>query len=128
MVLSFDEANRVLRINFDGIVTDDVLLDHYDEARRWISVHGYAAQLTDFSSVTSFEVTSEGVRKLARKPPLAPDPFLRVVVAPQEIMYGMARMFEGVANETRSSIHVVRSREDALKVLGIATPNFQPAE
>ena len=126
MFLSVDDSNRVLLIRFDGVLTDEMLLARYEEARRWLSLHGGASQLSDFRDVTSFRVTPQGIRKLAERPPLAPDPFLRVVVSPGPLIFGMTRMFEILGGETRDRVHITKTIEEAHQVLGISNPNFAP--
>lgn len=124
--LSVDEAHRVLYIRFEGIVTDEVLLCRYEQVREWVAVHGHCSSISDFSDVTSFDVTSVGVRQLAACAPLVPDEFLRVVVAPQDEAFGMTRMFGIVGSETRNRVDVVRTVADANQVIGVESLDFHP--
>ena len=120
--LSFDELNRILRIGFDGIVTDDILLKRYEQAREWVAFHGHCSSISDFTDVTSFEVTALAISHLAAGKPLVPDNFLCIVVAPQDEVYGMARMFEVLGSPTRNKVHVVRTLEDAYRLAGVRKP------
>lgn len=124
--LSVDEAHRVLYVRFEGIVTDEVLLCRYEQVREWVAVHGHCSSISDFSDVTSFEVTSAGVRQLAAHAPLVPDEFLRVVVAPQDVAFGMTRMFGIVGSETRNRVDVVRTVAEAHRVVGVESLHFHP--
>jgi hypothetical protein len=124
--LSLDEAHRILTIRFEGIVTDDVLLHRYQQVRQWVAVHGYFPSISDFSDVASFEVTPVGVRELAAQSPLVPDGFLRVVVAPQDEVYGMTRMFEILGSETRNSVYVFHSLAEAYQLMGVESLNPSP--
>jgi hypothetical protein len=117
--LSFDELNRILHIGFNGIVTDDVLFRCYEQVREWIAFHGHCSSISDFTDVTSFEVTALAVSQLAAGKPLVPDDFLRIVVAPQDEVYGMARMFEVLGSPTRDKLHIVRTLEEAYRLAGI---------
>jgi hypothetical protein len=121
--LSFDELNRILHIGFNGIVTDDVLLGCYDQVREWVAFHGYCSSISDFTGVTSFEVTALAVSQLAAGKPLVPDDFLGIVVAPQDEVYGMARMFQALGSPTRNRLHIVRTLEDAYRLAGINKPS-----
>src|SRR5208282_6511521 len=57
-----------------------------------------------------------GVRELAERPPVLPDDLL-IVVAPQDEIYGMARMYEMIGSRTRDHLHIVRSLADAYALL-----------
>lgn len=125
MLLSIDELHRVLLIKFEGRLTDEVLLKGYRRAREWMAAHGPVSQLSDFSEVTSVEVASQTVRELAKASPLAPDSFLRIVVAPQSVVFGLTRMFEMLGDRTRDRVHIVRSASEANRLLGVDTLEFR---
>lgn len=124
--LSFDESSRVLLITFNGEVRDEVFLDRYAEAKQWISTHGYVSQLADFRDVTAFRVTPSAIREQANREPLAPDQYLRVVIAPQKLIYGMFRMLEILGSETRDRFYLVPTLEEAYETLGITRAHFKP--
>ena len=125
VLLSFDEAHRILYIRFEGILTDKVLLGGYTRVRQWMNVHGPCSSISDFSDVSSFNVSSQGVRLLAAQPPLVPDGFLRLVVAPLDLMYGMTRMFESFGSETRDKVDIVRSLAEAYQLAGVESLDLQ---
>jgi hypothetical protein len=124
--LSFDEAQQILYIRFEGLVTDSVLLSRYQQVREWIADNGQHSSVTDFSDVTSFEVTSQGVDQLASNSPLVSDDFLRIVVAPQDVIFGMARMFEMLGSSTRDKVYVVRTMAEAYRLLGKQSLDLHP--
>ena len=124
--LSFDELHRVLYIRFEGIVTDDVLLSRFDQVRAWIASNGSCSSITDFTGVDSFQVTASGVNQLASAPPLVPDSFLRIVVAPQDEIFGMTRMFEMLGCATRNRVDVVRTMAEAFQVAGVQALDLHP--
>ena len=124
--LSLDEESRVLYIRFEGIVTDDVLLYRYQQVREWVAVHGYSSSISDFSEVTSFKVTSVGVKQLVAHSPLVPDEFLRVVVAPQDIAFGMTRMFGILGSSTRSRVDAVHTLAEAYRLIGVESLDLSP--
>jgi hypothetical protein len=88
--------------------------------------HGSISSITDFSEVTSFDVTAQGVNLLAANSPMVPDGYLRVVVAPQDEAYGMSRMFEMVGSLTRNRVDIVRTMEEAYVLAGIKKPDCCP--
>jgi len=124
--LDFDELHQVMLIRFAGRVTDEVLLSHFQRVRGWLTAHGPCSSITDFSDVTSFEVTAQAVRQLAAGAPLVPNDFLRVVIAPQDEVFGMVRMFEMLGSATRDRVYIVRTISEAYEVTGIDSPGFRP--
>lgn len=127
-ILSFDATQKVLFIQIVGDVTDDIVLDGYQKTREWIAVHGQCSQISDYSSATSVKLTAEAIRKLASLPPLVSDQFLRIVVAPQDSVFGMARMFGAYGGQTRSRVDVVRTLREASELLGVTSLDLQPVD
>lgn len=56
----------------------------------------------------------------------SPELSTRVIVAPRDLVYGTARMFQVLSERTRKNVHVVRTLEQAYKILGIESPTFVP--
>jgi hypothetical protein len=72
-------------------------------------------------------VTPQTVRELASMRPAIPDQdLLRVIVASSPDVYGMARMFESHGEATRPNLHVVRTYKEALVIVGVIEPKFEP--
>jgi hypothetical protein len=47
------------------------------------------------------------------------------VVAPVDYLFGIARMYELVANRPNAKLKVVRSRGEVFAILGIQNPKFE---
>lgn len=62
------------------------------------------ASIWDASKVTKFDVSSDAIRELARGPPILPSSFMRIIVVPQEYLYGMMRMFQILSEEARPEL------------------------
>jgi hypothetical protein len=126
-LLGFDAPNKLLYLRFEGAMTDEDLLDGFAKARLWIATNGPQSSISDFTGVTSFDVTSEAVRILASLPPLVPDDYHRIVVAPHDVVYGMVRVFAAFGSKTRNQVEIVRSLDEALEILGLASLNWAAA-
>ena len=123
----FDSKNRILRGRFEGQVTDEELKRFYRVAGQLVAKILPRAGITDFESVTSFEVSPETIRDLASLPPAMPDPGQpRVIVAPAPDIFGLARMFQLEGEETRPTLHVVHKLREACAILGVQHPKFKP--
>jgi hypothetical protein len=125
----FDSTNQILRCRFEGRVTDEALKEYYQVVADYDARTAPRAGILDMSAVTSFEVSPQTVRELAKSPPAMPDPSRpRFVVAASPQIFGMARMFELQGQATRPNLHVVRTQEEVWAVLGVRQPKFKPIQ
>lgn len=91
------------------------------EAKRQFFTHEFPGDahwvLCDFTQATSFDITVADVKKIVEQDKKAVrrlDKLLEVVVAPAEVLYGLARMWQAQVAIERSHAAVVRARGDAL--------------
>ena len=122
----FDSTNRILRGRLDGCVTDEVLKEYYRAAAVYAAQIDPLRGITDLSAVTSFDVSAETLRTLAGSTPVMPDTGrVRVVLAPADHVFGLARLFQIEGETTRPHNHVVRTLSEAWTVLGVHDPKFE---
>jgi hypothetical protein len=74
--------------------------------------------------VPDSSISSRTVRFLAATNPANPAGTLRVIVASQPVMYGLARMFELSRDSMDGQLQVVRSLEEAYYLLGVRAEDF----
>jgi hypothetical protein len=123
----FDPEHRILRGRFEGRVTDELLKEYYGVAGEHFARTAARGAITDFSAVTSFEVSPQLIRELASGPPAILDQeFPRFIVAASPPIFGMARMFELAGQDTRPTLHVVRTMKEVCVILGVLDPKFEP--
>ncbi len=125
-VIEFDARNNILRTSLEGRVTDAILLDCYATTARYAASHPGCRGIADVSGVTKFDVSSTAIKQLSKAPPAIPAPYMRVFVAPQAHVYGMARMFQMLGEETRPNLHIVRTLDEAYHLLQVESPEFSP--
>jgi hypothetical protein len=108
-------------------VTDDELKDVYRFGQEHVARFDPLAGITDFSEVTAVAFSPQTMRDLARTKPIMPDPRRPVLfVAPTPDLFGMARMFELQGAESRPNLQVVRTPEEAYRILNVRDPQFVP--
>jgi hypothetical protein len=95
------------------------------EIRAQVSRLRPAAGISDFSAVENFNVSAQAMRTAAVQPSPYPSEIPRYIVAPTDFLFGMARMYEQVADRPDSKLQVVRRMEDALAGLGAADAKFE---
>lgn len=86
------------------------------------------AGISDLTGVTNFNVPGEIMRSAALKPAPFPSETPRFIVAPTDVLYGMSRMYELVADRPDGKLQVVRSRQEALSALGVPNAKFDPID
>jgi len=126
LVVEFDAKNNVLRGTLDGPMTGAILLDLYARAAKYMASRPPCRGILDFSKVTKFEVSTDAIRQVAAAAPAFPAGYMRVLVIPRDFIYGLARMFQILTQETRPELRVVRTMEEAYRLLEVASPDFQP--
>jgi hypothetical protein len=126
--IDFDATNNILRLTLEGQVTDTILLEAYATAAGYVALHAPCFGILDGSGVTKFEVSSNTVRELAVSAPIIPAGYMRVVVAPLDSVYGMVRMFQTLGESTRPDLHIVRTMDEAYRLLRVESPEFSPVE
>ncbi len=125
VLLQYERRRHILLIRFEGVVTDEVLLEGYRRVRRWFDLHGLCGNISEFTAVTDFNITGSSIRFLASNSPLVPEGFVRIIVAPRDDVYGMARMFEMQGSAMGNRVDIVRDFQDALKLAGLDQPEFE---
>jgi hypothetical protein len=86
--------------------------------------------IVDFSAVTAFALSIELIRQLGEREPCMPDPAsrFRVIAAPTNLEFGLARMFQILEESARPLLRVVHTLDEALAALGIPFAQFEPLE
>lgn len=112
-----DEARGIVFTRAFGTLTDDDLREHASRLKADARLKPYFRQIADFSDVQELTVTAAGVRAIAG----AANPFgpaaVRAVYAPQDALFGLARMFE--AAHDASHLLVTRDRAAAERHVGL---------
>jgi len=122
--VEFDAGNKVLRVTLEGVITDPILAEAHSAAARYVASLGPCRGIIDLSQVTKFEVSSELIRKQAAGPSPWPAGYMRILVAPKDSLYGMARMMQILCEDTRPELRVVRTAQEAQDLLGVELPQF----
>jgi hypothetical protein len=123
----FDPANRILRCRFCGRVTDEEVTNYLRIVGQYVTLTLPRGGITDLSEVVSWEVTTETLLAIARRPPgVPPMGRPRVVLTASSHIFGMARTFEREADIRRSNLHVVRTWKEACALLGVEKFHFEP--
>ena len=99
-----------------GEVSDTAITEYCFSLEEAISYHDPAAVVSDWSVVGQFTVAPNTLSLLAKKRPHRPNlPY--ILIAPQDLIYGFARMFQAFSSDVRHCVYVVRSEREANQLL-----------
>lgn len=126
--LLFDTRHNVLMTRFHGTyVADDIVLRDI-AVGRFVATHGLARGILDYTDVEDIEVPMELVVRRGHAPPMLPGQ-MRVIVAPGKQTWEMSRLIAALQAYSRKIEPIlVRSLEDAFRVMAIDDPRFEPVE
>jgi hypothetical protein len=123
----FDSKNKVLLGKLEGHVTEQEFEEFYHTVTLYEATTKPHSGIADFTDVTRFDVRKEKLRGFAYAQPAFRDKKRpRVVVAPAPSIYGLARMFQALGEETRPLLTIVHSLDEAYRELQLKTPRFEP--
>lgn len=123
-MIEFDPVNNLLRVSLSGDLNDQLLHSQYVSLGEHSAAHPGCRVIVDFTQVGNFAVSNEMVRRLAYMAPAFASDNPVVIVAPQELIFGLARMFFSIGSETRPGRVVVRFMDEALCYLEVSNPQF----
>jgi len=117
--LNIDRKAGIVYSTLYGEVNTAELVEQVRAIRRHPDFDPQFRELIDASNVSGFDVSSEDVRDLAvQDAPFAPSA-RRVLVASEDLVFGLARMFQTFGGEQRPHFEVVRTLKQAHQLLGI---------
>lgn len=123
--LLYDRDGRVLLVRFASRFSHETIVAMEEAARRFVACHGDLPAIADFSQVDQFAVSLRAWREIARRQRVIRDA-PRVLVAPQDSIFGLLRVYATVQTDNGDPAMVVRSLAEACAYLGLHRPDFQP--
>jgi len=121
----YDAAHRIFASRVTGAFTDTIFETWYHAAAGRVRQLSPRAAILDLTACQRFDVSTAAVRKMAGLHPILPDPAPRFVVAPNDISFGMARMFQMLGPEGRDMLFIVRAVDAAYEALSLTAPAFE---
>ena len=113
-----DKSLGMIFSSASGVLTDDDLRGHQRAVLADPDFDPHFSQIWDFQGVEDVEVSSETLRLLAESKSYSAES-KRAVVAPRDVLYGMARMFQMLHEEAPEAFRVFRTSDEARAWLGL---------
>lgn len=125
--MTVDREKRLVYSSFYGEVIDDDLLRLFSTIPSHPDFDPSFSEIEDFRKVTKVSISTLVVKTISRKERVFDAEAKQAIIAPRNHMFGMARMFQILAEETRPNMAVVRTMAEACEFLGIYLPE-EPEE
>jgi hypothetical protein len=120
-----DDELRIARWSLNGAVTDASFRESLRVVNEILVGLDLRGGIIDFTESTSFGVSEESLRQVARTNPVLPREMLRLIVAPEDHAFRMSRTFVELSDAVRPNIFVVRSIDAANHMLGVKSPRYR---
>jgi hypothetical protein len=117
MQVAIDVSQRLVIFTFSGELVDEDLLAVYPPVRSYPGFDPSFSEILDFTAVTATSVSISAIQVASRRESNFNPSSMHVIIAPQDPLFGLARMSQVFAENTRPNVAVVRTIEEARKVL-----------
>jgi hypothetical protein len=118
---------RILRACIEDTIGDDETTKFRTETANLLSDIRPNACIVELSDTKQYDISSAKIGSIAKSAPALPSFSIPViVVAPALHMFGASRMFQIISEKNRPWFQVVRSPDEAYKLLGLDSPSFEP--
>src|SRR2546423_14354906 len=120
----YDALSGTLAVRVTGAFNDATMKACYAALSSEVGLRDVRAAFLDLSTAGGFDISAEAVCHMSKMAPLLPDPLPKYIVATQDHIFGMARMFQ-ITSRGRDALQVVRTPQDVYTALGLTTPRFE---
>jgi len=117
--LTVDARQKLVISTFYGEINDAEVLSIASRARSHPDFDPSFSEIADFSGVTSGSLSTSAIQELSRRESILSPASMHVAVAPQGHIFGVFRMAQVLAEQTRPNTAVVRTIHEARKFLGL---------
>ena len=121
VVLKIDLHRRIVYSAFYGKITDAEVAGHRSAIASDPDFNSAFNEIVDFSAVTEASLSEKTLAAMAANPSLFRESALHIIVAPNEKLFQIASRFKDFAHSSRPNLFVVRSRDEAYKLLPART-------
>jgi len=116
---TIDAAQQVVIVTLAGEICDADLMGIGSGTKAHPQFDPSFSEIVDFSGVTGGNVSTFALQAMARRTSIYERTSKHIVIAPQPHIFGLSRMFQAFAEETRPNTVVVHTLDDARKCLGL---------
>jgi hypothetical protein len=125
-ILLFEPREKVLLARYSGVFSSEDISALDANTVAIVAREGYVRSIFDFTDVKAVAVPRTRLLERGKKLRMNPGQD-RVIVAPQQEIYELYRDYaQGQLDFGNGELMVVRTLVEALDLLGLSNPDFQP--
>ena len=113
-----DHDRKIIFITIEGDVSDDDIITHQKNSRDDPELDPSYGQLIDLTNIRKLEITAQGVQQFTSTE-FSTERSRRAFVAPNDVSYGFARMFQMMRDSTEEQTEVFRDFDEAVQWIGL---------
>ena len=117
--LTIDVNQRLVIARVCGEINDADILGLAPLARSHPDFDPSFSIIWDFGGVTSGIISTSAMQELSRRESILSPTSMHVVIAPQDHIFGLFRMAQVLAEQTKPNVEVVRTIGEAWKYIGL---------
>lgn len=115
--VTVEVAQRVVITTFTGAIDDDDILSVLALIRSHPDFDASFSEILDFSEITVASLSTSAIELASQRASNFDLTSMHIIVAPRDFLFGLARMSQALADETRPNVIVVRTVDEARKFL-----------
>lgn len=119
IAVQIDRSAGMIFSTFSGEINEQDFRTAIEELPKQHGFDPTFAHIIDCSKVSASKISTAFFKNLAHRPSLFSCDAVQVVVAPQDYIFGLARMVQIVREQKLSNIQVVRSLDEAFAILKV---------
>lgn len=116
---TIDAVQKVVVVRFVGEMTDADLIGIGTATKSHPLFDPSFSEIVDFSAVTGKSISTFAVQEVARRTSVYDLTSKHIVIAPQPHVFGLTRMFQTYAEQSRPNMAVVKTMDEACELLGL---------
>jgi hypothetical protein len=116
---TIDLERSLVRSRGWGVLTNRELLAHARALTRDPHFAPNFRQLADLRAVTDVQITAATIKEMVRLNPFWTGA-RRALVITNDVLFGMARMYQILKDESPDELQIFRNMDDAIQWLGLA--------
>ena len=109
----YEKEQRRHRVRWVGPVTTAALIEAHDEIQGYPHFDPGDDQILDFREATSFDLSTDSIEGVTRRKPSFGATSRRAFVTPDDLGFGLGRMFEQLRDGQAGEIRIFRDMEEA---------------
>jgi hypothetical protein len=114
---TIDVEHRLVVATYTGENSEEEIIGLSSQIRAHPDFDPSFSEIMDCRAVSGARISAHAIRGLAHRPNIFNATSKRVIVAPQDLVFGLARMGQALASQTVPNMVVVRTMEEARKIL-----------